>query len=45
MEQTEGQPVACRTDVNVQSLYPLAKSGTGDQLKAELERQNFTGPS
>ena len=44
MEQTEGQPVAGRTDVNVQSLYPLAKSGTGDQLRAELERQNFTGP-
>ena len=30
-------------DVDVQSLHVLAKSGTGDQLKAELDRQNFTG--
>ena len=32
-----------RRDVDVQSLYLFAKSGTGDQLKAELERQNFAG--
>ena len=30
--------------VDVQSLYQLAKSGTGEQLKAELKRQDVTCP-
>ena len=30
--------------LNVKSLYEIAKSGTGDQLKAELKRQDVTCP-
>ena len=39
-----GQHQQTGKNVDIQSLYALAKSGTGDQLKADLKRQEVTCP-